>query len=86
MGLFGNLSERMSHIFSKLTNKGKLTELEVKEGMREIKMALLEADVNYMVVKDFIKKVSEKALVASPPIGWRRLHSSSVKTMSSKRR
>lgn len=62
MGLFGNLSERMSHIFSKLTNKGKLTELEVKEGMREIKMALLEADVNYMVVKDFIKKVSEKAV------------------------
>ena len=62
MGLFGNLSERMSHIFSKLTNKGKLTELEVKEGMREIKMALLEADVNYMVVKDFIKRVSEKAV------------------------
>lgn len=62
MGLFGSLSERMSHIFSKLTNKGKLTELEVKEGMREIKMALLEADVNYLVVKDFIKKVSEKAV------------------------
>ncbi|MBQ9786196.1 MAG: signal recognition particle protein [Clostridia bacterium] len=62
MGLFANLSERMSHIFSKLTNKGKLTELEVKEGMREIKMALLEADVNYLVVKDFVKKVSEKAV------------------------
>ena len=62
MGLFGNLSERMSHIFSKLTSRGKLTELEVKEGMREIKMALLEADVNYLVVKDFIKKVSEKAV------------------------
>ncbi len=62
MGLFGSLSERMSHIFSKLTSRGKLTELEVKEGMREIKMALLEADVNYLVVKDFIKKVSEKAV------------------------
>ncbi len=62
MGLFGNLSERMSHIFSKLTAKGRLTELEVKEGMREIKMALLEADVNYLVVKDFVKKVSEKAV------------------------
>lgn len=62
MGLFGNLSERMSHIFSKLTQRGKLTELEVKEGMREIKMALLEADVNYLVVKDFVKKVSEKAV------------------------
>ncbi len=62
MGLFGSLSERMSHIFSKLTNRGKLTELEVKEGMREIKMALLEADVNYLVVKNFIKNVSEKAV------------------------
>ena len=62
MGLFGSLSERMSHIFSKLTNRGKLTELEVKESMREIKMALLEADVNYLVVKDFINKVSEKAV------------------------
>ena len=62
MGLFGSLSEKMSHIFSKLTARGKLTELEVKEGMREIKMALLEADVNYLVVKDFIKKVSEKAV------------------------
>lgn len=46
MGLFGSLSEKMSHIFSKLTKRGKLTELEVKEAMREIKMALLEADVN----------------------------------------
>ena len=62
MGLFSGLSERLSHIFSKLTARGKLTELEVKEGMREIKMALLEADVNYLVVKDFIKSVSEKAV------------------------
>ena len=62
MGLFGNLSEKLSHIFSKLTSRGKLTELEVKEAMREIKMALLEADVNYLVVKDFVKKVSEKAV------------------------
>ena len=62
MGLFGNLSERMTHIFSKLTNRCRLTELEVKESMREIKMALLEADVNYMVEKNFIKNVSEKAV------------------------
>ena len=62
MGLFGNLSEKLSHIFSKLTSRGKLTELEVKDAMREIKMALLEADVNYLVVKDFVKKVSEKAV------------------------
>ena len=62
MGLFGNLSQKLSHIFSKLTSRGKLTELEVKDAMREIKMALLEADVNYLVVKDFVKKVSEKAV------------------------
>ncbi len=61
MALFSGLSEKMSHIFSKLTKKGKLTDLEIKESMREIKLALLEADVNYLVVKDFIKTVSEKA-------------------------
>jgi len=52
----------MNHIFSKLRNKGKLTELEIKQAMREIRVALLEADVNYTVVKDFTAKVSEKAL------------------------
>ena len=62
MALFSGLSERMSHIFSKITKRGKLTELEIKEAMREVKLALLEADVNYLVVKDFIKKVSEKAV------------------------
>ena len=62
MALFGNLSEKLNHIFSKLTNRGKLTELEIKQAMREIRIALLEADVNYIVVKDFIAKVSEKAL------------------------
>ena len=61
MALFTSLSEKMSHIFSKLTKKGKLTDLEIKEAMREIKLALLEADVNYLVVKDFIKTVTEKA-------------------------
>lgn len=62
MALFGSLTEKMSHIFSKLTKRGKLTELEIKDAMREVKLALLEADVNYLVVKDFIKKVSEKAV------------------------
>lgn len=62
MALFSSLSEKFSHIFSKLTNRGKLTELEIKEAMREVRIALLEADVNYMVVKDFVKKVSEKAV------------------------
>ena len=62
MALFSGLSERLSHIFSKITKRGKLTELEIKEAMREVRIALLEADVNYKVVKDFIKNVSEKAV------------------------
>ena len=62
MALFSNLSERLNHIFSKLTKRGKLTELEIKEAMREVRIALLEADVNYMVAKNFINNVSAKAL------------------------
>ncbi len=62
MALFSNLSDRLNHIFSKLTKHGKLTALEIKEAMREIRIALLEADVNYAVAKDFINKVSEKAV------------------------
>ena len=62
MAFFSNLSERLNHIFSKMTKHGKLTALEIKEAMREIRVALLEADVNYMVAKDFIAKVSELAV------------------------
>lgn len=62
MGLFSNLGEKLNHIFSKLTKKGKLTELEIKQAMREVRIALLEADVNYSVAKDFIAKVTEKAI------------------------
>ena len=62
MALFNSLSERFNHIFSKLRNRGKLTELEIKESMREVRMALLEADVNYLVAKEFVKNVSEKAV------------------------
>ncbi|MBQ8749378.1 MAG: signal recognition particle protein [Clostridia bacterium] len=62
MAVFSNLSEKLNHIFSKLTKRGKLTELEIKEAMREIRVALLEADVNYLVAKEFIAKVSEKAV------------------------
>lgn len=62
MSLFANLSERLAHIFSKLSGRGKLTAVEIKEAMREIRVALLEADVNYLVAKDFIAKVSEKAM------------------------
>ena len=62
MAMMGTLGERLNHIFSKLTNRGKLTELEIKDAMREIRVALLEADVNFLVAKDFINRVSEKAL------------------------
>ena len=62
MALFGSLSERLNHIFSKLTKHGKLTELEIKTAMREVRVALLEADVNIRVAKDFINTVSEKAV------------------------
>ena len=62
MALFGSLSEKLNHVFSKITKRGTLTELEVKNAMREIKLALLEADVNFMVVKDLTAKISEKCL------------------------
>ena len=62
MGLFSGLSEKLGHIFKKITSRGKLTELEIKQTMREIRVALLEADVNFNVVKDFIAKVSEKSV------------------------
>ena len=62
MSVLESLSDRMNHIFSKLRNKGKLTELEIKQAMREIRVALLEADVNFGVVKNFVAAVSEKAL------------------------
>lgn len=62
MALFSSLSERIGRIFSKLSSRGKLTEYEIKDAMREIRVALLEADVNFMVVKDLINKISAKAL------------------------
>lgn len=62
MGVFSGLSERLNHIFSKLTKRGRLTELEIKEAMREVRVALLEADVNFLVVKKFINTVTEKAI------------------------
>ena len=57
-----SLSEKLANAFKKFRNKGKLTESDVKEGMREIKRALLEADVNFKVVKDFVAKVSERGV------------------------
>jgi len=62
--MFESLVDKMSAAFKKFKSKGKLTEADVKEGMREVKLALLEADVNYKVVKDFIKIVTERAVGA----------------------
>ncbi len=59
---FENLGEKLSGVFKKLKGKGKITEKDIKDAMREVKLALLEADVNFKVVKDFIKSVSEKAM------------------------
>ncbi len=58
---FESLSEKLSGIFKKLRGKGRLSEADVKEAMRQVRMVLLEADVSYKVVKDFVKTVSEKA-------------------------
>lgn len=52
--MFGNLQEKLNEAFKKFKNKGKLTEKDVKEGLRSVKLALLEADVNFKVVKEFI--------------------------------
>ena len=64
MGMFESLSEKLNNAFKFFRNKGKLTEADVKAGMREIKLALLEADVNFKVVRDFVKMVSERAVGA----------------------
>ena len=58
---FETLSGKLQSVFNKISKKGKVTEKDVKETMREVKLALLEADVNFVVVKDFIKCASERA-------------------------
>ena len=59
---FDNLSEKLGAVFKKLKNRGRLTESDVKEAMREVRLALLEADVNYKVAKDFTNTVAEKCI------------------------
>lgn len=60
--IFEGLAEKLQNTFKKLKGKGKLSEADVDEAMREVRVALLEADVNYKVVKDFVKKVKERAV------------------------
>ena len=59
---FDNLSDKLNSVFKKLRNRGRLTESDVKEAMREVRLALLEADVNYKVAKDFTNSVAEKCI------------------------
>ena len=59
---FESLSEKIGGVFKRLKNKGKLTESDVKAAMREVRLALLEADVNYKVAKDFTNRITERAI------------------------
>ena len=59
---FEGLSEKLNGVFKRLKSRGKLSEADVKEAMREVRLALLEADVSYKVVKDFVAKVTEKSV------------------------
>ena len=60
--MFNNLSDRLNAVFKKLKGHGKLTEKNVEEGLKEVRMALLEADVHYKVVKKFISDIKKRAL------------------------
>src|SRR6058998_3035511 len=60
--MFESLSDRLQTVFQKLGGKGKLTEDDVREAMKQVRLALLEADVNFKVVKDFVAKVTERAI------------------------
>src|SRR5215217_4273258 len=60
--MFESLSDRLQTVFQKLGSKGKLTEDDVREGMKQVRLALLEADVNFKVVKDFVARVTEQAV------------------------
>ena len=59
---FEGLSEKLNQAFKRLRSKGRLKEEDIKEAMREVRLALLEADVNFKVARDFVKAVTEKAV------------------------
>ena len=60
--MFETLSEKLNAVFSRLSSKGRLTEREVDDGLREVRMALTEAYVNFRVARDFVQKVHERAV------------------------
>ena len=61
---FENLTEKLQRVFKQLRSKGRLTEADVKAALKEVKLALLEADVNFRVVKEFVRSVEERAIGA----------------------
>ena len=65
--MFENLTERLNEVFKGLRRRGKLSESDVDAAMREVRLALLEADVNYGVVKDFVGRVRARAVGAGCP-------------------
>ena len=60
--VFEGLAEKLQNAFKKLKNKGRLTEKDVTSAMREVRLALLEADVNFKVVRDFVNRIKERAI------------------------
>src|SRR5690625_7426700 len=60
--LFGNLAEKLQNALGKLRGRGKLTEKDVDQALREVRLALLEADVNFRVARDFIARIKERAI------------------------
>lgn len=62
LSMFGSLSEKLEAAFKKIRGTGSLSEKDIQNTMREVRMALLEADVNYKVAKDFCQKVSDQAI------------------------
>ena len=59
---FDSLTEKLQNVFKNLRSKGRLSEKDVKAAMKEVKMALLEADVNFRVVKDFTNRITERCV------------------------
>lgn len=69
---FESLSDKLQNVFKNLRGKGRLSEEDVKAALKEVKMALLEADVNFKVVKNFVKTVQERAIGADVMNGLNR--------------
>ena len=66
--MFENLTERLDNVFKQLRRRGKLSEQDVDAAMREVRLALLEADVNYAVVKDFVARVRARSAALMPVV------------------